>query len=342
MSGLPEPRPLGQERALTARALRASFGPMTLAPDRSVEDSRPRSFVERAPAPLRPYLRLARYDRPVGFWLLAIPCWIGIALGRLGGGWSWSDAGLAALMGVGAIAMRGAGCTYNDLIDRDLDRQVARTANRPLAAGTITLKAAWAFLLMQCLVGLGVLLALPPTAQLVALGALPLVAAYPFMKRITWFPQAWLGLTFNWGALVGFVATSGQPLAAGLLVYAGLAVWTFGYDTIYAGQDVEDDALVGVKSTARFFGAHARFAVGLSYGVSVILITLGTILAGGYVPIALAGPALFAAALAWQVVRVDFGDTTSCLSHFKANQWAGLLLAAGFTVAPFTGPLIAP
>jgi len=227
------------------------------AEDRPIADSAPKGWVERAPQPLRPYLRLARYDRPIGFWLLGAPGWFGVALANVDATLHASDACIALLIAIGAVAMRGAGCTYNDIVDRDLDAQVARTADRPLAAGTVTLRAAWIFLLAQCAVGLGVLLALPRPAQLIALLALPLVAGYPFMKRITWFPQAWLGLTFNWAVLVGFAASAGEIRAEVLVAYAGLAVWTFGYDTIYAHQDREDDALVGVKSTARFFGAGA-------------------------------------------------------------------------------------
>lgn len=318
---------------------------MTLAPDRPVKDTVPGGWVEHAPDWSRPYLRLARYDRPVGFWLLALPCWAGLALANLDGVWRPAEVAYLALFLIGAVAMRGAGCTYNDIIDKDLDAQVARTADRPLPAGTVTPRAAWGFLAAQCLVGLLVLLALPRAAQLTALAAIPLVAAYPFMKRITWFPQAWLGLTFNWGALVGFAAGAEALSLQAWLLYAGLAVWTFGYDTIYAHQDKEDDALIGVKSTARLFGRRSRLAVALSYALAAVLVgtaalygALGAAFNEAPVPAgAFAGglfaTAFFAALLAVQVMSVRFDDARSCLAWFKSNQWTGLALAVslGFT-----------
>ena len=224
--------------------------------DRRVADSLPQSWVDRAPAAMRPYLRLARYDRPVGFWLLGLPCWMGLVLARTGSGLGWVDLYYAILFAIGAIAMRGAGCTYNDIVDQDLDAQVGRTADRPLPAGSVSLKQAWIFLLAQCGVGLIVLVQLPLLAIGVGLGSLVLVAAYPFMKRITWWPQAWLGLTFNWGIPVAYTAAAGTFDLAALALYAGAVFWTLGYDTIYAHQDAEDDALVGVKSTARLFGEN--------------------------------------------------------------------------------------
>ncbi|MDX1580698.1 MAG: UbiA family prenyltransferase, partial [Alphaproteobacteria bacterium] len=207
---------------------------MTQASDRRVADSLPKTWVDRAPAGVRPYLRLARYDRPVGFWLLAIPCWQGLALARVNTGFDPVDLWYFVLFAVGAIAMRGAGCTYNDIVDRDLDAQVARTADRPLAAGTVSLKRAWIFLVLQCLVGFLVLIQLPPAAIYTGLGALALVAGYPFMKRLTWWPQAWLGLTFNWGILVAFAAGTGGFAPEVFLLYASAFFWTLGYDTIYA------------------------------------------------------------------------------------------------------------
>lgn len=302
--------------------------------------------MARAPQSLRPYLRLARYDRPVGFWLLAIPCWAGLALANLDAAWTRAELLYVVLLGLGAVAMRGAGCTYNDIVDRDLDAQVARTAQRPLPAGTVSLRNAWLFLLAQCGVGLGVLLSLPRAAQIVALLAIPLVAAYPFMKRITWFPQAWLGLTFNWGALVGYAAAAHALHYDAYFLFAGLAVWTFGYDTIYALQDVEDDALIGVKSTARFFGKASRIAVAVSYALCLAFIGYACLISvlfalGGSArpgtgamfaaPTALAA---FAALLAIQVVKLKPSEPASNLFWFKFNREAGLAFVILLAVIP--------
>ena len=225
-----------------------------------------------APKSIQPYLQLARFDRPIGFWLLAIPCWAGIALSRLDQSWVWSDLKFALLFGLGAIAMRGAGCTYNDILDRDLDAKVSRTQNRPLPGGAITLRQAYWFLGLQLFVGFVVWLFLPVLAKQISLAAIILVVLYPFMKRITYWPQAWLGLTFNAGALVGYATISGEISNAAVLLYAGLAFWTLGYDTIYAHQDREDDALIGIKSTARLFGKHSKIAVGLIYFICLGLL----------------------------------------------------------------------
>lgn len=316
-------------------------------PDRPVADSAPASWVDGAPAAVRPYLRLARYDRPIGFWLLAGPGWFGIALANIDGAWRLADLGYVLLIGLGATAMRGAGCTYNDIVDKDLDAEVARTADRPLPAGTVSVPAAWAFLGLQCLVGLGVLLALPRPAQIVAIASLPLVAAYPFMKRITWFPQAWLGLTFSWAVLPGFVAAAGALQLEAVLVYAGLIAWVFGYDTIYAHQDAEDDALVGVKSTALYFGPASRAATGFAYGLSAILVLAGTAYAGlaasygdgparaGALPAAYLASAVFAALLALQIARVRLDDGASCLAWFKFNRVAIVAASLTLALAPF-------
>ncbi|AZU03502.1 4-hydroxybenzoate polyprenyltransferase [Glycocaulis alkaliphilus] len=301
--------------------------PHSKARDRRVADSIPRTFVDRAPEGWRPYLRLARYDRPIGFWLLAIPCFWGLALATMDTGASWSMAGYAALFAIGAIAMRGAGCTWNDIADRDLDAKVARTADRPLAAGTITVKQALIFLAAQCAVGALVLLFLPLTAIAIALAALLLVAAYPFMKRITWWPQVWLGLTFNWGVLVGYAALGGADWIAASLLYAAAALWTLGYDTIYACQDMEDDALVGVKSSARALGHAIGPAVGAIYGTSLVLTALAAIKAGAgliFAPVF----AAYAVHLVWQASRFRPDDGAACLAHFKSNREAGLILLA--------------
>jgi 4-hydroxybenzoate polyprenyltransferase len=297
------------------------------------------TWVARAPAALRPYLQLSRYDRPAGFWLLGLPCMIGLALSRIGQGFATYDGLLAFLFAIGAIAMRGAGCTYNDILDRDIDAKVARTALRPLPSGAVTLKQAWIWLLAQCAVGLAVLWALPDFAKLVALGSLPMVALYPLMKRITWWPQVWLGLTFNWGVLVAGAATQGAITPAGAVLYAAMILWTLGYDTIYAIQDREDDALIGVKSTARRFGSKIRQAVGVIYTLCAVLVALAGWFAGGWIAAAATAP--FALHLAQQVVRLDPGDGSLALRLFRANRDAGVLLFAGWAIlAATTQPIL--
>ncbi len=299
--------------------------------DRRVADSLPKSWVDRAPSGLRPYLRLARYDRPIGFWLLGLPCWMGLALARTGEGLGWIDLWYAILFAIGTIAMRGAGCTYNDIVDQDLDAQVARTADRPLPAGSVTLKQAWIFLVAQCLVGLIVLVQLPLLAIAVGLGSLLLVAAYPFMKRITWWPQAWLGLTFNWGIPVAYTAAAGTFDWTALALYAAGVFWTLGYDTIYAHQDTEDDALVGVKSTARLFGENSQYWVAGFYGVNAILVALAIWLSGA-TPFVVIPFTLYTAHLFNQVRKLDITDGAQCLALFKANRTSGLLLVLTFIV----------
>jgi 4-hydroxybenzoate polyprenyltransferase len=282
----------------------------------------------RAPSFLRPYLQLSRYDRPAGFWLLGLPCLIGLALARAPNDFASSDIALAALFGVGAIAMRGAGCTYNDILDREFDAQVARTALRPLPSGAVTLKQAWIWLLLQCAAGFGVLVCLPDFAKLVALGAIPLVALYPLMKRITWWPQVWLGLTFNWGVLVAAAASQGRIGQADAVLYGALVFWTLGYDTIYAIQDREDDALIGVKSTARRFGDHIKPAVAAIYALCILLCGLAGFLAAGWFGAAAVAP--FALHLVQQAVRLDPMNGAIALNLFRANREAGILLFAGW------------
>ncbi len=301
------------------------------APDRPVADSTTGALVRWAPPAMRPYLRLARVDRPIGFWLLMTPCWVGLALARLQGGWVWADAALFMVLTLGAVLMRGAGCTYNDIIDKDLDASVARTADRPLAAGTISIRAAGVFLALQVLGAFALFMILPRAAQLVALGAIPIIAAYPFMKRITWFPQAWLGFAMNWGALVAYAAATGAIDLPAVMMFIALWAWTFGYDTIYAHQDKDDDALVGVKSTARLFGRYSRLAVGASYLFSACFAYLAVVAAGQLpLPRLWGAPLLaYALALTLQVVMVRFDVPGSCLRWFKFNRETGLLLWVG-------------
>lgn len=290
-------------------------------------DAAPSNWVDRhAPAPLRPWLKLGRFDRPVGIWLLMLPGWQGIALaGAMQG--RWPDARLLALVFLGAALMRAAGCAYNDIVDRDIDAKVARTALRPIPAGQISVKQAWAFVAACCAAAFLILISLPPLAIALGVGSLALVAAYPFMKRITWWPQAWLGLTFNWGILLGFAAASGTLNWPALILYAGAVAWTLGYDTIYAIQDIEDDALAGVKSSARRLGASAPRAVGAFYLAALTLAYVAGMLAFlglGFSLLLIA----YAVHLAAQVRRVRVDDGALALRLFKSNAGAGLILFA--------------
>lgn len=292
------------------------------------------NWVDRyAPAALRPFLRLARADRPIGSWLLLIPCWWSLALAlrvqaESGIAAYGQAAAWAALFTLGAVAMRGAGCTWNDILDRDIDGRVERTRSRPLPAGQVTLTGAVLFLALQCLVGLVVLLCLPGFAMAVALSSLGLVAVYPLMKRVMWIPQLVLGLAFSWGALMGFAVLVEALPPAALLLYAGAVLWVVGYDTIYAHQDREDDAIVGVKSSALLFAGQTRkWLVGL-YGASVGLFALALVSAGAG-PLAWGGLGLFAVHLVTQVWRLDIDDRALCLRLFLSNRDAGLILLAG-------------
>ncbi|HEV7636672.1 MAG TPA: 4-hydroxybenzoate octaprenyltransferase [Bradyrhizobium sp.] len=282
----------------------------------------------RAPPWSRPYLRLSRLDRPIGSWLLLLPCWWSAALaaGVIG------DIGqlplFLGLFFIGAFAMRGAGCTWNDITDRDLDAMVERTRSRPIPAGQVSVRQAVAFLLVQALIGLAVLLQFNRFAVATGIASLVIVAVYPFMKRITWWPQIVLGLAFSWGALMGFAVTLGRIDATALLLYAGSIAWVIGYDTIYAHQDAEDDALIGIKSTARLFGARTHRALIVFYALAVVLIGAALALAGARWP-AWIGLAAFAAHLAWQIRRLEISDPALCLRVFKSNRDAGLLLFVG-------------
>ena len=296
-----------------------------------VPDTEHRGLVARLPERLRGYAQLARFDRPIGWWLLFWPCAWGVLL--TGGGDRW---GLIAWLLLGAIVMRGAGCVYNDIVDRDLDAQVTRTAVRPVASGAIGLRAAWAWLLALCLMGLVVLLQLRWQAQVVALASLAPVAAYPYMKRITWWPQAWLGIVFSWGALVGWVAVRGDHLDALAALYAGCIAWVIGYDTIYALQDREDDSLIGIRSSALRMGAHVRGGVATFYAVAVALWALSFWLLRGD-PITLLALLPMSAHLAWQVLALRPDDGDDALAKFRSNRFAGLLLAASCYVVGNTG-----
>lgn len=290
-------------------------------PDAIVPDTQHRGLVAALPERIRNYALLARFDRPIGWWLLFWPCAWGVLLP--GGAARWD---LLLWLLLGAIAMRGAGCVYNDILDADLDRQVARTAARPVASGAVSRKAAWAWLLALCLIGLAVLLQLRWQAQIVALASLAPVAAYPLMKRITWWPQAWLGLVFSWGVLVGWVDLSGEGWATLAALYAGSICWVIGYDTIYALQDREDDALVGIRSSARRMGAHVKGGVAGFYAAAVGLWALAFWLHRPD-PLALLALAPAALHLGWQVLTLAPDDGDNALARFRANRFTGLLVA---------------
>ena len=284
-------------------------------------------WVTSLPHFAQPYARLARLDRPIGTWLLFWPCTWGLALAHS----LPQDIYMLLLFGLGALAMRSAGCVYNDIVDADLDAQVARTQNRPLASGAISLKAAWRFLGALLLLGLFVLIQLRPFAQGVALGSLLLVGAYPFMKRITWWPQAWLGLTFNWGVLVAFAAATDTLSAAALWLYAAGIFWTLGYDTIYALQDMEDDALAGIRSSARRLGARVDGGVALFYLLAMLCLSLALWwIKPGAAWFALL-PTLH---LSWQLHKLRSLGASAALALFRANSWTGLLIfIAAFAAA---------
>ncbi|MEL7480162.1 MAG: 4-hydroxybenzoate octaprenyltransferase [Pseudomonadota bacterium] len=294
-------------------------------------DAIPIPALENMPPDARAYLSLSRLDRPVGIWLLALPCWIGLAFARLPGGLQWSDIIWVALFGIGALVMRGAGCTWNDIQDREIDAKVARTAGRPLPSGAISLSNAFVWLGAQLFVGFLVWLVLPGFAKLIALAAIPFVAAYPFMKRITFWPQAWLGYTFNWGVLVA-AATVGNLGLAAFLLFIGLALWTIAYDTIYAIQDREDDALIGVGSTARLFGKHAALGAFAFHLAAATLIAIAATMADAGNIGRLTALAFLVHGL-WQVSRLKRSREQDALAIFKSNVWAGAILAGGFVLA---------
>jgi 4-hydroxybenzoate polyprenyltransferase len=281
-----------------------------------------------APAWSRPYLRLARFDRPIGSWLLLLPCCWSAALAAGMAGNIKSLPWVLALFFIGAFAMRGAGCTWNDITDRDLDAKVERTRSRPIPAGQVSVRNAFAFLVALALVGLAVLLQFNTFAILTGLASLAIVAVYPFMKRITYWPQVVLGLAFSWGALMGFAVTLGTLGAAALFLYAGSIAWVIAYDTIYAHQDREDDALIGVKSTALLFGANTQTMLTLFYALAVLLIGVSIRLSGGGW-LAYAGLIAFAAHLVWQIRSIRIDDPALCRRLFYSNRDAGSLLLAG-------------
>jgi 4-hydroxybenzoate polyprenyltransferase len=297
-----------------------------------------RTWLDRfLPAAARPYARLMRLDRPIGTWLLLFPCWWGFFLAldspRLGSAvQSLPQAGAilgpVLLLAIGAVVMRGAGCTYNDIVDRDYDAKVARTALRPIPSGEVSVRQAILFLIAQLLVGLLILLAFNRFTILLGVLSLALVFTYPLMKRVTYWPQAFLGLAFNWGALMGWAAVTNGLAAPALALYAGGVAWTLHYDTIYAHQDKEDDALVGVKSTALRLGAQTKPWLAAFSIAAIALFGSAMILAGlGWA--AMLGVAGVAMHLAWQILGVDLDDPADCLAKFRSNRWIGWILLIG-------------
>lgn len=304
-----------------------------------VADAPPDNWVDRlAPAPARPFLRLSRADRPIGTWLLLLPCWWGLALTVMAdpAGPRIFDLWIAAGCALGAFLMRGAGCAWNDFTDRDIDAAVARTRSRPLPSGQVTPRQALLWMCLQALAAFCILVTFPPTAILLGIASLALVCVYPFAKRFTWWPQVFLGLAFNWGALLAYAAHAGGIGPAAVALYGAGIAWTLFYDTIYAHQDREDDALIGVKSTARLFGSRTRAWLAGFLAAAAALAALATLLAAPGLPalaLGLAGVAGFALHLGRQLARLDIDDPALCLDLFRSNRDAGLILALGLAAA---------
>ena len=289
-------------------------------------------WVERfLPESVRPYARLARFDRPIGTWLLLLPCWWSVAMASGTAGIGGPSIWLLLLFAIGATVMRGAGCTYNDIVDRDFDAKVARTKSRPIPSERVSVTAAWILLVAQCLIGLAVLLQFNWFAVAVGIASLGVVALYPFMKRITYWPQAVLGLAFNWGALMGWAVIMADLGMSAFLLYAGGIAWTLAYDTIYAHQDKEDDVLIGVKSTALKFGETTPKWLSLFFASALGLVGAAGITAGAGLPffVGLGAAALHAF---WQMSKLDIDDPDLCLRLFWSNRDLGLLIFAGFAV----------
>ncbi|WP_081925272.1 4-hydroxybenzoate octaprenyltransferase [Bosea sp. UNC402CLCol] len=301
-------------------------------PDAPLPDALSGHWVDtRAPRAIRPYLKLARIERPIGWWLILLPCWWAAGLAAIAAGQPYPNPWHCLLFLIGAVLMRGAGCTFNDIIDRKLDAEVARTRGRPLPSGQVTVAAAVLFMVAQALAALPVLLQFNRFTVLLGIASLAIVAIYPFMKRITNMPQFVLGLAFSWGALLGWSAVFGRLDAPAYLTYAAAIAWTVGYDTIYAMQDIEDDAIAGIKSSARYFGDHTRQAVALCFALTAVLSGIAIWLVNGGA-FAWLGFAAFVGHLGWQVTRIEGASAAQALMLFRSNRNAGLLLAAGLAL----------
>ena len=298
-------------------------------PSSDTNDIRAGDWVDRlAPAFWRPYFRLARLDRPIGTWLLLFPCWWGIALA----GPTWPNWGMILLFGVGAVVMRGAGCTFNDIVDRDFDGRVERTASRPIPSGAVSVWRAVLFMVAQLAIGALILVSLDRLAITLGFLVIVLIATYPFMKRITYWPQFFLGLNFNWGALMGWAAVRGDLPWPPVLLYLGGIAWTLGYDTIYAHQDKGDDAMIGIKSSALALGSRTRPFLFLFYVVALALWTASGEAAGLGLPFRIA-LLLAALQLFWQAATVDLSSPADCGAKFRSNRWTGWILFIGMIVA---------
>ncbi len=298
----------------------------------AISDAGAGNWVDRfAPAWLVPYLRLARADRPIGFFLLALPCFWSVALAARSLNEPYPNPRLLVLFAVGALVMRAAGCTYNDLIDRDIDAQVARTRGRPLPSGQVSVRGAIVFMLALCLVGFAVLLSFNSFTVWLGLGVLPIVALYPFVKRFSSWPQAVLGLAFNWGALLGWASVLGRLDWPAIVLYAGAVAWTIGYDTIYAHQDREDDGLLGLKSTALQFGQATRTWLILLYAIAWLAITAAGVMAHAGTAFLL-GMVAAGAHLAWQVATLNIDDPENCLKRFRSNRDFGALVLGAILI----------
>ncbi|HUG61690.1 MAG TPA: 4-hydroxybenzoate octaprenyltransferase [Methylomirabilota bacterium] len=294
-----------------------------------VADAPPGNWVDTlAPAWFRPYAHLARLDRPIGWWLLLWPCWWSLALATGAAGQVFPNPWYLALFLIGAVAMRGAGCTYNDILDRDIDTKVARTRSRPIPSGRVSVERAMGFMVLLSLIGFAVLVQFNLFSIMLGIASLAVVAVYPFMKRISGHPQVVLGLAFAWGGLMGWAVVFGSLSAPAPLIYAAAVAWTVGYDTIYAHQDREDDAMIGLGSTALTYGERSPTFLALCYGAAVLLL-LGALVAAGAGVFAFIGAFGFSAHLAWQVVRFDMNDPRRCLMLFRSNRDAGWLLMVG-------------
>ena len=306
----------------------------------AVADARPQNVVDRfAPTALLPYLRLARADRPTGFWLLANPCFWSVALASRSFGADYPDPWLLFLFALGALAMRGAGCTYNDILDRHIDARVPRTQSRPLPSGQVTMRGATIFMLALSLIGLMVLLSFNATTIWLGMSVLPIVALYPLVKRFSHWPQVVLGLAFNWGALIGYAALLGRLEWAAVILYGGAIAWTVGYDTIYAHQDREDDALLGLKSTALKFGRATKAWLAGFYAMAWVGITLAGILAGAEI-VFLLGMGAAGAHLFWQVATLDIDDPENCLKRFRSNRDFGAIVFAAILLDMFLASVL--
>jgi 4-hydroxybenzoate polyprenyltransferase len=297
-----------------------------------VADASPTNWVDRyAPSMLRPYLRLGRFDRPIGIWLLLFPCWWSLTLAEIGTGKPYPRLDYLLLFAIGAIAMRAAGCAYNDYVDRDIDAKVHRTANRPIPSGQISPTAALVFTVLAALIGLGVLLQFNWFTVVLGIASVALVLVYPFAKRFTAYPQFVLGLVFNWGALVGWAAAKGSIGVPAIILYLGCVLWTVGYDTIYAHQDKEDDALLGLGSTALRFGENTVSYVGALYGSAVVLWLIAGAVAGTHLIFFLALTLVFLQ-MSWQVSTLDVTNAANCLRRFRSSRDVGIAVFVGLVL----------